>query len=54
MKGNGMNISAHYYFGLVDVTVDDSGADTFNRCLYLGVGIPIGAGKAREKAKAKE
>jgi hypothetical protein len=54
MKGNGMNISAHYYLGLVDITIDDTGADTYNRCLYLGVGIPIGKGKAREKANKPE
>lgn len=53
MRGNGMNISAHYYLGLVDITIDDTGADTYNRCLYVGVGIPIGAGKARERAKEK-
>jgi hypothetical protein len=53
MKGNGMNISAHYYLGLVDITIDDTGADTHNRCLYVGVGIPIGAGKAKARAKEK-
>ena len=56
MKGYGMNLGVRYYFGLVDVTVDDSGASIANRSLYFTVGIPIGAGKAAERAaeKAKE
>jgi len=56
MKGYGMNIGVRYYFGLVDVTVDDSGENVANRSLYFTVGIPIGAGKAAERAaeKAKE
>jgi hypothetical protein len=56
LKGYGMNLGIHYYYGLVDVTVDDSGEGVANRSLYFTVGIPIGAGKAAERAaqKAKE
>lgn len=49
MGGNGMNLGVRYYYGLVDITIDDSGADVYNRSLYLAVGIPIGAGKAKEQ-----
>jgi hypothetical protein len=55
MKGNGMNLGVSYYYGLLDITKDNSGI--YNRSLYLSVGIPIGAGKAkakREKADASE
>ena len=53
MKGNGMNIGLQYYLGLIDVVVDDSSPNQFNRSLYLTVGIPIGKGKAKA-AKEKE
>jgi hypothetical protein len=53
MGGNGMNLGIRYYYGLVDITIDDSGDNVYNRSLYLTVGIPIGAGKAKEK-KVKE
>jgi hypothetical protein len=49
MGGNGMNLGLRYYYGLIDITIDDTGDDVFNRSLYLTVGIPIGAGKAKEK-----
>jgi len=49
MGGNGMNFTARYYYGLVDVVIDDSTPDQYNTSLYLAVGIPIGAGKAKEK-----
>jgi hypothetical protein len=49
MGGNGMNLGMRYYYGLVDITIEDTGADVYNRSLYLTVGIPIGAGKAKEK-----
>jgi hypothetical protein len=52
MKGNGMNIGVRYYYGLVDVTIDDTGDPVANRTFYFAVGIPIGVGKAAEK-KAK-
>lgn len=54
MGGNGMNLGVRYYYGLVDVVIDDTGAAVANRSLYFAVGIPIGAGKAREKAAGKE
>jgi len=53
LGGNGMNLGLRYYYGLVDITIDDSGDNVYNRSLYVTVGIPIGAGKAKEK-KAKE
>jgi hypothetical protein len=49
MGGNGMNLGIRYYYGLVDITIDDTTPDQYNTSLYLAVGIPIGAGKAREK-----
>lgn len=53
-KGFGMNVAIRYYYGLVDVLIDDSGADVTNKALYVNVGIPIGVGKAMEKAKNKK
>jgi hypothetical protein len=50
MKGNGMNLGVRYYYGVVDIEIDDSGANVYNRSLYLALGIPIGAGKAKEKS----
>jgi hypothetical protein len=50
MGGNGMNLGVRYYYGLVDVVIDDSGESVTNRALYLTVGIPIGAGKPSEAA----
>jgi hypothetical protein len=47
LKGKGMHLSLRYYYGLVDVTIDDSGTDVYNRSMYLNVGIPIGAGKKK-------
>jgi Outer membrane protein beta-barrel domain len=49
MGGNGMNLGVRYYYGLVDITLDDTGDNIYNRSLYLTVGIPIGAGKAKAK-----
>jgi Outer membrane protein beta-barrel domain len=49
MGGNGMNLGVRYYYGLVDITIDDTGDNVYNRSLYLTVGIPIGAGKAKAK-----
>lgn len=54
LGGNGMNLTVRYYYGLVDITIDDSTSDQFNTSLYLSVGIPIGAGKAKERSNAKE
>lgn len=53
LGGNGMNLGIRYYWGFVDVTIDDSTPNQYNRCLYLAVGIPVGAGKAKEKEKEK-
>lgn len=41
-KGNGMNLGLRYYYGLVDITIDDTTANQVNRSLYLSLGIPIG------------
>lgn len=49
MGGNGMNLTLRYYYGLVDVIIDDSNADQFNTSLFISVGIPIGAGKTKEE-----
>jgi hypothetical protein len=49
MGGNGMNLAVRYYYGLVDVVIDDLSPDQYNTSLYLSVGIPIGAGKAKER-----
>ena len=49
LGGNGMNLTVRYYYGLVDITIDDSTPDQFNTSLYFAVGIPIGAGKAKER-----
>ena len=54
MGGNGMNLGVRYYLGLVDITIDDTTSDQFNSSLYLSVGIPIGAGKAREREESKK
>jgi hypothetical protein len=49
MHGNGMNLGVRYYHGLVNVSKE--GGELFNRCWYLTVGIPIGAGKTRDQQK---
>lgn len=49
LGGNGMNLTMRYYYGLVDITIDDSTPDQYNTSLYLAVGIPIGAGKAKAR-----
>lgn len=48
MRGHGMNLGARYYVGLVDVVIDDSTPDQYNRSIYFSLGIPIGKGKAEE------
>jgi hypothetical protein len=48
MKGKGMNIGIRYYYGLVDIMIDDTKPNQFNRSLYFTVGIPIGK-KASEQ-----
>ena len=54
MKGNGMNIGLQYYLGLIDIKVDDTSPDQFNRALYLTVGIPIGKNPKKKKADQTE
>lgn len=53
MGGNGMNLGLRYYYGLVDIEVSDANKNVYNQSLYLTVGIPIGAGKAKQKAEKK-
>jgi len=53
MKGNGMNIGIQYYQGMIDTTIDDATSNQYNRAFYLNAGIPIGKGKAAERAKKK-
>jgi hypothetical protein len=53
MHGYGMNLGMQYYYGLVDVVIDDGSPKQYNRAFYLNVGIPIGKGKAQKKAKEK-
>jgi hypothetical protein len=54
MKGNGMNIGVQYYLGLIDIRVDDSSPNQFNRVLYLTAGIPIGKNPKKKKADQTE
>jgi len=54
MKGNGMNFGVQYYLGLIDIKVDDSSPDQFNRVLYLTVGIPIGKNSKKKKTEQTE
>ena len=42
LSGDGMNIGAQYYYGLIDVRIDDSSPSELNQAFYLNVGIPIG------------
>ena len=51
IKGNGMNIGLQYYLGLVDIRVDDSSPNQYNRVLYLTAGIPIGKNSKKKKAE---
>ena len=54
MKGNGMNIGVQYYFGLLDITIDDSSPNQYNRVFYLTAGIPIGKNPKNKKANQTE
>jgi len=54
MKGNGMNIGVQYYYGLVDITVDDSSPAQTNRVFYVTAGIPIGKGKKKKADQAAQ
>jgi hypothetical protein len=53
LRGNGMNIGLQYYYGFVDVVIDDSSPSQFNRSLYVTVGIPIGKKKGSDQDKKK-
>jgi len=50
MKGNGMNIGVQYYYGLVDISIDDSTPGQHNRVFYVTAGIPIGKNPKKKKA----
>src|SRR5688572_22027656 len=49
LKGNGMNLAIRYYYGLVDITIDDTTPGQFNRSLYVAIGIPIGVSKKSDE-----
>ena len=42
----GITLSGRYYFGFIDVLIDDATPSQYNRSIYFTAGIPIGAGKA--------
>jgi hypothetical protein len=42
LKGNGMNLTLQYYYGLTDITKEDFLPAQYNRVFYLTAGIPIG------------
>ena len=44
LSGDGINLGVRYYYGLVDVYIDDLTPGRYNRSVYFTVGIPIGAG----------
>lgn len=44
-RGNGVNLSARYYHGLVNIAKDKSLPSQYNKSIYLVVGFPVGAGK---------
>ena len=50
MKNTGMSIGVFYYHGIVDMYKDSRTG--YNRSWYLYIFIPIGRGKAAEKASA--
>lgn len=54
MGGNGMNIGVNYYHGLVTVMKGDSNPNQYHRSFYVTAGIPIGKGKAAQKAEEKK
>jgi hypothetical protein len=49
LGGNGMNIGARYYYGFVDITIDDSSANEYNNSFFIFAEIPIGVGKKASK-----
>jgi len=46
LGANGITLSVRYYFGFIDVVIDDATPSQFNRSIYFTAGIPIGASKA--------
>ena len=46
-----MNLGMRYYHGLVDVYVDDTVPNRYNRSFYITLGIPIGAHSPSEDEK---
>ena len=54
MRGNGMNFGVQYYYGLLDILIDDSSPNQYNRVLYLTAGIPIGKNAKKKKADQAE
>ena len=54
MKGNGMNIGVQYYYGLIDVRIDDLSPNQLNRSFYLTAGIPIGKNPKKNKNQTVE
>ena len=53
MSGYGLNLSIRYYYGLLNVSADNMFPAQYNRSLYVSIGIPVGAGKAKKKAEGK-
>ena len=51
MGEDGMNLGVRYYYGLIDVYIDDSGSSRMNRSLYFTLGIPIGAHRKADEEK---
>ena len=51
LGGNGMNIGVRYYYGLVDITVDDTTSNQQNRSFSIFAEIPIGVGKKTPAAE---
>jgi Outer membrane protein beta-barrel domain len=49
MGGHGMNLAIRYYYGLVNINKLDGAPEHFNQSVYFAVGIPIGAGKKKDK-----
>jgi hypothetical protein len=47
-KGNGVNLGLRYYYGMVDILKDNSGAKQLNSSIYVCAGIPIGVGKSKK------
>lgn len=54
MKGNGMNLGVQYYYGLVDIVIDDATPGQFNRVLYVTAGIPIGKNPKKKATRQQE